>query len=174
MNIEDRYKNLDRNDLIWLLSIQHFKAMMYSAESTKPMFYRTLLLWSEWGESPQLLFDSQEFKQLDYTRDEFIDELKKSTITSDLRRFTVIDNNLKVGDIIEFKDPTSWMAPMNYDTLNYMAEGIKRPIFLTLKGPKHGVYNNQNKYATEEEYILPPIKLKIINEQNNYYDVVMV
>lgn len=114
-----------------------------------------LKTWSEWGESPE---DSIETIR-NYSMVQFINDITEP-LGPGLLLYRFYDGKCVLGNEIIYDIPKSWSADLQ--TTQYMAEGFPNACFLQILTTKEtmGIYNHQNVYG-EEEYILPPMKLKI-------------
>ena len=123
--------------------------------------------WSEYGEKPHEIFKTDIH---DYTIQEFSRDIDRPLNVIPLYRFTT--KSYKIGDIIELDIPTSWST--NLEILGYMAEPYETKTFLQINNTSRGIDNYMSNYPEEEEYILTPMKLKIVNKHDDIANVTIL
>jgi len=131
-------------------------------------FELSLLMWSEYGESPQNLFDDNVKKLRGYTIKDFSQDLQPPlTLDQPLYRFVkrdrVTDGD---GKVVDFINPTSWSPDLNI--VQSMAEGDDA-VFLKIEEGStiRGVFNYKNMYTEEQEHLLSPMVLEIMDDEGD-------
>lgn len=127
-----------------------------------------MLMWAEYGDHPHELFEDTLTKHDGYTINHFIDDISQP-LNKTLYRFITKKYGMKTGELFELKNPTSWSS--NLDITLAMSEEFENAYILKANIPV-GTYNTQNLYG-EGEYIIPPIRFKVV-DINEIVEVVII
>ena len=130
-------------------------------------FGNILSEWSEFGDDPVELF--KEYGYADDTLKLFTDKITDSVDVELYRYRRVNSKDLKIGGYVNFDIPTSWSGDSNIPLA--MSEGYPDVSFFKLTGNKKGILNYRNMYKEEQEYILRPMRLKIIDCDGKWFEV---